>query len=115
NKWNGFVDGGVDLGDLDHNTDASHSNYTTGRVRGGVDYLVARNFRVGAFFGYGHTDIDLDEEGSKAHVDSYTPGIFATYADKKGFYANGVVTYTHNDYGTDRNIIIPGVDRTATG
>ena len=115
NKWNGFIDGGVDLGDVEHNSDVSHSNYTTGRVRGGMDYLVAQNFRLGAFFGYGHSDVDLDEEGSKAHIDSYTPGVFATYADKKGFYANGVFTYTRNDYSTDRNIIIPGVNRTATG
>ena len=115
NKWNGFIDGGVDLGDVEHNADVSHSNYTTGRVRGGFDYLVAQNFRLGAFFGYGHTDVDLDEEGSKATINSYTPGVFATYADKKGFYANGVFTYTRNDYNTDRNIIIPGVNRTATG
>jgi len=115
NKWNGFVDGGVDLGDLEHNSDVNHSSYTTGRVRGGMDYLVAQNFRVGALFGYSHTDAALDEEGSKAHIDSYTPGIYATYADKQGFYANGLFTYTRNDYSTDRNIIIPGVNRTATG
>jgi outer membrane autotransporter protein len=115
NRWNGFIDGGVDLADVDHNSDVSHSNYTTGRVRGGVDYRIARNFRVGAFFGYSHTDADLDEEGSKAHINSYSPGIFATYADKRGFYANGIFTYTRNDYSTDRDIIFPGVDRTATG
>jgi autotransporter-associated beta strand protein len=115
NKWNGFVDGGVDLGDLEHNSDVSHSSYTTGRVRGGIDYRVTRDFRVGALFGYGHTDADLDNEGSKAHIDSYTPGIYATYADKKGFYANGLFTYTRNDYSTDRNIVIPGVNRTASG
>jgi autotransporter-associated beta strand protein len=115
NKWNGFIDGGVDLADVDSNSDVSHSNYTTGRVRGGADYLIAQNFRVGAFFGYSHTDADLDNEGSKAHISSYTPGVFATYADKKGFYANGIFTYTRNDYSTDRDIIFPGVNRTATG
>ncbi len=115
NKFNGFVDGGVDLADFDHNSDVSHSNYTTGRVRGGLDYLVAENFRVGALFGYSHTDADLDEEGSRAHVDSYTPGIYAAYADKQGFYANGLLTYTRNNYSTDREIIIPGIDRSATG
>ena len=115
NRWNGFIDGGVDLGDLEHNSDVSHSSYTTGRVRGGLDYRVARDFRVGALFGYAHTDADLDNEGSKAHVDSYTPGIYATYADKEGFYANGLFTYTRNDYSTDRDIVIPGVNRTATG
>ncbi len=115
NKWNGFVDGGVDLGDLDHNVDVSHASYTTGRVRAGADYLVTDDLRVGALFGYGHTDADLDNEGSKAHIDSYTPGIYAAYADKHGFYANGLFTYTRNDYTTHRDIVIPGVNRTASG
>ncbi len=115
NRWNGFVDGGVDLGDLDSNIDESHSSYITGRVRGGIDYRVTTDIRVGALFGYGHTDVDLDNEGSKAHVDSFTPGIYATYADKQGFYANGLFTGSVNNYTTDRNIIIPGVNRTASG
>ncbi len=115
NQWNTFIDGGVDLGQLDHNADASHASYTTGRVRAGADYRVSTDIRVGALFGYSHTDADLDNEGSKAHVDSYTPGLYAAYADKEGFYANGLFTYSRNDYTTDRNIIIPGVNRTATG
>jgi autotransporter-associated beta strand protein len=114
NRWNGFIDGGVDLGDLDHNSDTSHASYTTGRVRGGIDYLVCDDFRVGALFGYAHTSANLDEEGSNADIDSYTPGIYAAYADKQGFYANGLFTYTRNDYSTQRDIIIPGVDRAAT-
>jgi len=115
NRWNGFVDGGVDLGNLDGNSDVNQSSYTTGRVRAGVDYRVSTTIRVGALFGYSHTDANLDNEGSKAKVDSYTPGLYATYADKKGFYANGLITYTRNEYSTNRNIIIPGVNRTASG
>ncbi len=115
NKWNGFIDGGAELGDLDHNVDVSHSSYTTGRARIGVDYRVATNLRVGALFGFSHTDADLDYEGSKAKVDSYTPGLYLAYADKLGFYANGLFTYTRNEYSTDRRIVIPGVDRTANG
>jgi outer membrane autotransporter protein len=115
NLWNTFIDGGVDLGDLSHNADESHSSYTTGRIRVGTDYRVCTDFRVGALFGYNHTEADLDNEGSQAHIDSYTPGIYATYADKDGFYANGLFTYTRNQYTTDRNIMFPGVNRIATG
>ncbi|MEI9998936.1 MAG: autotransporter outer membrane beta-barrel domain-containing protein [Verrucomicrobiota bacterium] len=115
NQWNTFIDGGVDLGDLDSNIDESHSSYTTGRVRAGADYRISQDFRIGALFGYENTDIKLDNEGSKATVNSFTPGIYAAYADRQGFYANGLFTFTRNDYDTDRNIIIPGVNRTATG
>jgi len=114
NRWNGFVDGGVDLGNLDSNIDVNRSSYTTGRVRAGIDYRVTSSLRFGALVGYGHTDVNLDNEGSKAKVDSYTPGVYVTYADKKGFYANAVATYTRNEYSTDRKIVIPGVNRTAS-
>jgi hypothetical protein len=87
-NWNAFIDGGVDLGDLDHNIDESHASYTTGRVRAGADILLSSDFRLGALFAYSHTGADLDNEGSHADVNSYTPGLFAAYADKKGFYAN---------------------------
>jgi autotransporter-associated beta strand protein len=115
NQWNTFIDGGADLGDLQHNVDTNHSTYTTGRIRAGGDYLVAKDVRIGALFGYAHTDADLDNEGSTAEVDSYTPGIYATFADKEGFYANALVSGTFNQYSTDRNVIIPGVSRTAQG
>jgi autotransporter-associated beta strand protein len=113
-KWNAFIDGGADLGDLKHNIDDNHSSYTTGRVRAGADYLVAPGTRFGALFGYSHTEADLDNEGSTARVDSYQPGIYVTYA-KDGFYANALLTGALNEYGTDRKVILPGVDRTANG
>lgn len=115
NPWNTFIDGGVDLGNLDQNADVAHSSYTTGQVRAGADYRVSTNIRVGALFGYSHTDANLDNNGSQAKVDSYTPGIYATFADKSGFYANGLFTYTRNAYNTDRNISMPGFNRTASG
>jgi autotransporter-associated beta strand protein len=113
--WNTFIDGGADLGDLQNNQDESHTNYTTGRVRAGADYLVAQNVRVGALLAYSHTDADLDNEGSTAEVDSYTPGIFATYADSHGFYGNAVFTGSLNEYTSDRNVAIPGFTRYAHG
>ena len=115
NPWNVFIDGGADFGDLQHNIDTAHATYTTGRVRAGGDYLVAQDFRLGGLFGYEHTDADLDNEGSTAEIDSYTPGIYATFANKEGFYANGLVSGTYNSYTTERNVSIPGVNRTAHG
>jgi autotransporter-associated beta strand protein len=113
--WNTFIDGGADLGDLQNNQDESHTSYTTGRVRLGADYLVAQNVRVGALLAYSHTDSDLDNEGSTAEVDSYTPGLFATYADQHGFYGNAVFTGSLNEYTTHRNVLVPGFQRYAQG
>jgi outer membrane autotransporter protein len=69
---------------------------------------------MGALFGYNHTDATLDEEGSSAKVDTYSPGIYAAYADR-GWYANGSFNYGYNSYSENRNIIFPGTNRTAVG
>jgi outer membrane autotransporter protein len=112
NKWSGFVDGTVILADLSHNADDSHADYTTGGVTAGFDYRIAKTFAAGAMFGYGHTYADLDEIGSHARVDTYSPGLYATYADK-GFYVNGLATYDYNNYSETREI--PFAALTANG
>jgi T5SS/PEP-CTERM-associated repeat protein len=113
-RWGTFIEGNVVLADLDSSADVAHANYTTGGVTLGADYRVTKNWTVGALFGYNHTDASLDEEGSSATVDTYSPGIYAAYADK-GWYANGLFTYGYNSYTENRDIIFPGTNRTAIG
>jgi outer membrane autotransporter protein len=113
-RWSAFITGNVVLANLDGNADASASHYTTGGVTLGADYSVDRHWTVGALFGYNHTDADLDNEGSRASIDTYSPGLYAAFADG-GWYANGMFNYGYNSYTEDRNIVFPGVDRTAHG
>ncbi|HEY0255935.1 MAG TPA: autotransporter outer membrane beta-barrel domain-containing protein, partial [Candidatus Methylacidiphilales bacterium] len=114
-NWSAFISGNVVLAHVDQTSDVAKSNYTTGGATAGLDYRVTTNLRVGALMDYEHTDADLDNEGSKAHIDTYQPGIYLAYADKYGFYANGLLSYGHNDYSEDRNIIFGGLNRTAHG
>jgi T5SS/PEP-CTERM-associated repeat protein len=113
-RWNVFIQGNVVLADVDSSPDAAHANYTTGGVTAGADYRVSPNWTFGALFGYNHTDASLDEEGSNAKVDTYSPGIYAAYVDK-GWYANGLVSYGYTSYSENRDIVFPGTNRTATG
>jgi outer membrane autotransporter protein len=108
-SWSGFIDGTVILADLSHNVDDSHASYTTGGVNAGVDYRFSKNFAAGAMFGYGHTYATLDENGSHARVDSYSPGLYATYADK-GFFLNGIASYDYNNYSEARAIPFAGLE-----
>jgi uncharacterized protein YhjY with autotransporter beta-barrel domain len=108
NRWSTFISGDVILASLDNNVPFQNSQYTTGNVTAGADYRLDDNFTVGALFSYAHSAIDLDYSGSKATVDSYAPGIYASYVNG-GWYANGLATYVRNSYTEDREIDIPGI------
>ncbi len=112
NRWSAFIDGDVILADLSHSEELQHSDYTTGSILMGTDYRLDKNWTVGALFGYGHTDATLDHFGSDVTVDSYSPGLYASFADG-GWYANGMFAYTYNDYSEDR--VIDFLSRTAHG
>jgi len=107
-RWSTFISGDVILASLDNNVPFQNSQYTTGAVTAGADYRLDDHFTVGALFSYAHSGIDLDYNGSKATVDSYAPGIYASYVDG-GWYANGLATYVRNSYTEDREIDIPGI------
>jgi outer membrane autotransporter protein len=107
NRWSAFISGNVILADVGSDADVAYSHYTTGGVTAGSDYRINDNWAVGGLFSYGHTAITLDDNGSTARVDSYSPGIYATYADQ-GWYANGLFAYNYNSYGESRAIPVLG-------
>jgi len=103
NPWNFFVRGNVILAQGLSNADVSHFDDNTESIVLGADYRLTPNFLVGLTAGYGHTDATLDNNGSSATVDSYSPGLYASYADK-GWYANFNGDYVHNAYTQSRVI-----------
>ncbi|HUB67985.1 MAG TPA: autotransporter outer membrane beta-barrel domain-containing protein [Candidatus Methylacidiphilales bacterium] len=103
NRWSTFISGNVILADISSDPDVAHANFTTGSVMAGADYRIDDHWAVGGLVGYGHTDATLDQDGSTTDVDSYSPGIYATYAGG-GWYANGILTYDYNSYTENRSI-----------
>jgi len=109
-RWSAFISGNVVLANLDNTSSTiGDADYTTGSVMAGVDYRLTDHVTVGALFNYAHTSANLDGNGSKATVDSYSPGIYASYVDKKGWYGNAMLMYGFNNNTDDRNITIPGI------
>ena len=106
-RWSSFIAGNVILADLSSNT-LPDANYTTGTVTAGLDYRLDDHFTIGALVAFAHTDVDLDNRGSSATVDSYTPGIYASYVDG-GWYGNAMGSYVRNAYTDDRIVDIPGI------
>ncbi len=105
--WNFFVRGNVILAQGFSQVDVGHFDENTESVVLGIDYRFTPHFLVGLKTAYGHTDVTLDNAGSSATVDSYSPGIYASYADH-GWYANFVGDYLHNAYTQDRVISFLG-------
>ena len=103
NRIHLFVDGSVVLAQGFSQADLPHENSTTASIRIGGDYQVSNDFLIGTLFEYSRNNATLDDQGSKAEVDSYSPGIFASYA-ARGWYANALATYSRNDYTEDRDI-----------
>jgi fibronectin-binding autotransporter adhesin len=114
-RWSAFISGSVILANLDNTTtNIGDADYTTGSVMAGVDYRFGDHFTVGALFDYSHTSATLDGNGSKATVDSYAPGIYASYVDK-GWYGNAMLMYGFENNTDDRNVTILGISGTNHG
>jgi uncharacterized protein with beta-barrel porin domain len=108
-RWSAFISGSVVLANLDNTTsNIGDADYTTGSILAGVDYRLTDHLTVGAAFNYAHTGASLDGNGSKATVDSYAPGIYASYVNK-GWYGNALLMYGFNNNTDDRQVTIPGI------
>ncbi len=107
-----FIGGDVILADLNQNQSAtnapsSKASYTAGDVTAGVSFRMNSHLAAGVLFDYNHTHAKTDSNGSTTDVDSYSPGLFATYFDH-GFYANGLFSFGYNNYSNTRDISILG-------
>ncbi len=107
NPWDIFVRGNVILAQGFSQAGVPHFDDNTESVTLGADYRFTPNFLFGLTAGYAHTDVTLDNVGSSATVDSYSPGFYASYADH-GWYANLAGDYLHNAYTQDRRIAFLG-------
>jgi fibronectin-binding autotransporter adhesin len=111
-----FIGGDVILADLNQNQSASNApsskaHYTAGDATAGISFRMTSHLATGVLFDYNHTDAKTDSAGSKTTVDSYSPGVFATYFDR-GFYANGLFSFGYNNYDNSRDI--PLIGKTAS-
>jgi uncharacterized protein YhjY with autotransporter beta-barrel domain len=112
--WHFFVRGNVVLAQGFSDQDVSHFDSTTSSVVLGTDYRITPHLLVGLTASFAHTDANLSNtQGSSATVDSYSPGIYAAYADS-GWYANFIGDYLHNAYTQDRVITFLGNTATST-
>lgn len=76
----------------------------------GRDYLICPQLAVGAAMGYQHALVDQRNiSGSSLDIKRFQGTLYAGYRFKCPFYLNGALTYAHNDYDNNRNILVPPV------
>jgi outer membrane autotransporter protein len=115
NRWGFFASGYGIFSNVDgHGGDLQDASFTSEGVLLGLDAKLHENWILGALFSYTHTDADLDNFGSTANVDSYSGGLYAGYHDGP-WYGNALFAYTHNDYTSTRNVLIPGFNQFESG
>ncbi len=112
--WDVFINGNVVLAQdfSDPSAGIAGANSTTGAVQIGADYRFSQNFLLGLTFAYGQTYATLDTIGSNATVNTYSPGIYASYSDG-GWYANGLGSYGFTNYNQNRHVAIGAFNGTA--
>jgi uncharacterized protein YhjY with autotransporter beta-barrel domain len=111
-NFSAFIGGDGTIADLNQdqgasNAPSSKASYSSEDAIAGVSYKMTSNLAAGILFDYSHTDATTDSYGSKTKVDSYSPGVFATYGDK-GFYVNGLFSYGRNNYSNNRAVPVAG-------
>ena len=115
-RTNLWMTGGHKSATVDATThDLEDAKFDTDSIVVGADYRVSSTFTLGALFHSSTTDdAKMDEHGSRADVDSKGVGVYAGYR-QGGVYANGLLTYSSNDYTSRRRIAFLGYDYTAKG
>ena len=112
-RWGSLFDPLVNWGNLDSTSTQVGYRYTNAGFTLGADYWLLENLLVGLNTGYNHTGTGIGGIGGSIEVNSIPFNAYSCFFTK-GFYVNGILGYTHNDYPSmERSIVIGTLNRTA--
>lgn len=94
--------------DRDDNFAGSDSDFYG--MMGGADFTLEQGLTLGAALAFGNTDVDMNDyrEGDSNDADLYQVTGYFTQPFNK-FYVEGMFSYSHYDYETERNTGIAGI------
>jgi hypothetical protein len=102
------------LGSVLGNGNAGTLTYNFGGAAVGLDYRIDPRFLVGLGVGYAHGTQWTNGFNGTGWTDSVSVAAYASFT-QAGFYADALAGYGYYDNKIQRQIIIPGVQRTANG
>lgn len=87
-------------------------NFDSGGFNCGIDYALNDHFVLGAYAGY-QGSYTKYANGGRMDVNTVNYGLYATYQEGKGFYANAVIGGGGSSYDVKRQIEFGSVNRSA--
>ena len=103
NRFGLFLTGNLIMADGDGTPDIYDYEWTSYGIVAGADYKLFPSLVLGVIGGYTHADVDLDDIGSDADVDSYMLGTYLSWW-WNNFYVNGMFSYCFNEYEGTREV-----------
>jgi outer membrane autotransporter protein len=110
--WGFFATGdGFFFKNNSHDADLNEGRSDAAGMVAGVDAKIDDHAIIGALFGYNRASVTF---GGDANIESCTGGIYGAWY-LEGIFLNGLVTYTRNNYSSNRDIVFPDFSTTAAG
>lgn len=110
--WVPWVQGYGEYGDVSSSAASSGFNYTTGGALFGVDRNVSDNWLVGAYGGYGRSNVDSDFGRQDLDIDHLQLGAHARY-ERGAWYGIGSIFAGYQRYDSGRRVQVGNITERA--
>jgi subtilase-type serine protease len=111
-KWMPYAKGLGTWGNRDGENDIVGYNYNVYGIMGGMDKLVSENTLLGFGIGGSRANVDYDQQGTSADIDSLLLSLYGAYF-KDNWHVGLTLGYGHNWYDSQREIHFDSIDSKA--
>lgn len=103
-RWGFFAAGTIGRGEADERDIDPAYDYDIDGITLGVDYRKSDQWIFGASLGFTSQDTDLPDERGGVETKGWSISAYSTFYQQDSWYADGVVTWGHNDFEMLRRI-----------
>jgi fibronectin-binding autotransporter adhesin len=112
-NWNSWVMANGEFSQSRGLAGVPNYNNNAGGFLVGADYRLSENFAAGLFAGYEYNYAKYDG-GSSTRGNSALFGLYGSYTNENGYYADAIVSGGYTGFQTRRSIEFSTIDRTAS-
>lgn len=103
-RWGFFATGTFGRGDRDASESQPGFEFDTQGITAGIDYRYSDSLILGMALGYNSQDSDVNGDLGGLDASGWSVSGYATLFKGDSWYADGVFTWTQNDYDFDRRV-----------